>query len=36
MNYKANIISDPEEELIIVDSDANEIGSSSKSDCIAL
>ena len=33
MNYKANIISDPEEELILVDSDDNEIGYSSKSDC---
>ena len=33
MNYKTNIISDPEEELILVDSDDNEIGYSSKSDC---
>ena len=33
MNYKEKIVSDPNEQLILVDSDDNEIGYSSKSDC---
>jgi len=33
MNYKEKIVSDPNEQLILVDSDDNEIGYSSKSEC---
>ena len=33
MNYKEKIVSDPDEQLILVDSDDNEIGYSSKSEC---
>ena len=33
MNYKEKIVSDPNEQLILVDSDDNKIGYSSKSEC---
>ena len=33
MDHKEKIVSDPNEKLILVDSDDNEIGYSSKSEC---